>query len=60
MSTEARGTAERTKALLRQAMIDLVAGRTSGGLERLEECLALDSAFAPAWSTRAGVHLREG
>ena len=44
----------------RRAMEDLLAGRLTGALESLERCLALDPGFAPAYSTRAGIHVREG
>ncbi|MEN8151771.1 MAG: tetratricopeptide repeat protein [Planctomycetota bacterium] len=42
------------------AMTELLAGRTAESLESLGRCLALDPRFAPAWSVRAGIHVREG
>jgi len=43
-----------------QAVKHLLAGETKFGIEKLRTCLALDPDFAPAWSTRAGVRVREG
>jgi len=44
----------------RRAMADLLNGRLADAVTNLDRCLALDEGFAPAYSTRAGILVREG
>jgi len=44
----------------RRAVTELLAGNLAVALTRLNECLALGRDFAPAYSTRAAIHVREG
>jgi tetratricopeptide (TPR) repeat protein len=60
MSTGDGGRVRKVDRVFRSAVADLLAGRLTTSIEKLDRCLALDSTHAPAWATRAGVHLREG
>ncbi len=54
------GRAAAVERVFGLAMTDLLAGRLQAALKSLAQCLTLDPKFAPAYSTRAGIHVREG
>ena len=60
MSEKTGGRADSVEHAFRRAVADLLRGRPAAALAGLDRCLALDPGFAPAYSTRAGILVREG
>ena len=60
MTDKDEGRATTVEQVFQHAMTDLLAGRLAAALANLAQCLTLDPEFAPAYSTRAGIHVREG
>ena len=60
MPGDNEGRATAVERVFQRAMTDLLAGRLADALAGLAQCLTLDPDFAPAYSTRAGIHVREG